>query len=234
MVLDNLKTLPHRDVLIPDLDVGNGLFYVFTISQVIRLLGWNSNTNSILAMYLLCPTPPAHVTILADLRSVEIFAPCSLVSWHLAVIQQAENVSHNLGVHVLRHASMKPSRRTMGAIQRYFTSVPSSISDPGQLIVIGDRVFTDVVIANRLGAYSILVSRDWSPTIRSRAGVAVERVAARLARRLTHTPQTPSSNPEFVKDVRERKDEVKLNYSGSTWTWVGRALGIGPNSGKHR
>jgi Mitochondrial PGP phosphatase len=185
-----------------------------------------------LAMYLSYPTQPAHVTMLADLQSVYILCSRSFSSC-LSVVQQAENVSHNLGVPVLRHPSMKPSRRTIGAIQRYFASLHSPISDPRQLIVIGDRVFTDVVIANKLGGFSVLVSRDWSPTIKSRVSGTAELAAVRLARRLLHTPHTSSSNLEFTR-VLERKDEVKMGYSGSTWTWAGRALGLGPNSGKHR
>ncbi|KAF8531599.1 mitochondrial PGP phosphatase-domain-containing protein [Gautieria morchelliformis] len=144
----------------------------------------------------------------------------------------AESVSHNLGVPVLRHSSMKPSRRTMTAIQRYFASICSPAPDPGQLIVIGDRALTDVVLANRLGAYSVLVSRDWKSAVMSRAAGASERAAVSLAQWLSPAPQAVSGSSDFVKEVGKQKDEVKVNHSGSTWTWAGRALGIGPNSGK--
>ncbi|KAF8588856.1 HAD-superfamily phosphatase [Ramaria rubella] len=95
----------------------------------------------------------------------------------------AESVSHNLGVPVLRHSSLKPSHRTITGIQRYFASLPSPISDPRELIVIGDRVLTDIVLAKRLEAYSILVSRDWTRSFKIRSAAAAERSAVRLARR---------------------------------------------------
>lgn len=190
-----------------------------------------------LTIYLLYPTQPGRVTTRLDLRSVcpsmlpwEFFS--SFKCMHFS-INQAESVSHNLGVPVLRHSSMKPSHRTIAAIQRYFNSIPSPVSDPVQLIVIGDRLLTDIVLANRLGAYSILVSRDWAPTIKSRVTGVAERAAMTLARWL-HSSQRPSNISGFIKEVLEQKGGVKLSYSGSTWTWAGRALGIGPNSGKYR
>ena len=129
---------------------------------------------------------------------------------------------------------MKPSHRTIRAIRKYFASIPSPISGPEQLIVIGDRIFTDVVLGNRLGAYSVLVSRDWMPTMKSRASGAVERAAVKFARRLLRTPQLTAESSEFIKEAQEKKDRVKMCYSGSTWTWAGRALRFGPNSGEHR
>lgn len=62
---------------------------------------------------------------------------------------QAESVSHHLGVPVLRHASLKPSYSCIGAIRKYFASLPTPVKDE-ELIVVGDRIFTDVVLANRL------------------------------------------------------------------------------------
>jgi len=88
---------------------------------------------------------------------------------------QAESVSRHLRVPVLRHASPKPAYSCIKDIQTYFASLHSSPSYFGirketteamtndvqsesgpprdsELIVVGDRIFTDVVLANRMQA----------------------------------------------------------------------------------
>ena len=50
---------------------------------------------------------------------------------------------------VLRHPSFKPSYSCIKAIRAYFSSLPKPVSD-SELIVVGDRIFTDVVMANRM------------------------------------------------------------------------------------
>lgn len=62
---------------------------------------------------------------------------------------QAESVTHHLSVPVLRHKSFKPAYSCIKAVRRYFTSLPKPIEDH-ELIVVGDRIFTDVVLANRM------------------------------------------------------------------------------------
>ncbi|KAI5988154.1 HAD phosphatase [Pisolithus albus] len=62
---------------------------------------------------------------------------------------QAESVSHHLSVPVLHHGSPKPAYRCISAIRAYFSSLPNPIQDH-ELVVVGDRVFTDVVMANRM------------------------------------------------------------------------------------
>ncbi|KAI6046319.1 HAD phosphatase, partial [Pisolithus marmoratus] len=62
---------------------------------------------------------------------------------------QAESVSHHLSVPVLHHDSPKPAYRCISAIRAYFSSLPNPIQGH-ELIIVGDRVFTDVVMANRM------------------------------------------------------------------------------------
>ncbi|KAH9485605.1 Phosphatidylglycerophosphate phosphatase 1, chloroplastic [Psilocybe cubensis] len=62
---------------------------------------------------------------------------------------QAESVSHHLGVPVLSHKAMKPAYSCITAIRGYFKSLPDPVED-NELIVVGDRVFTDLVLANRM------------------------------------------------------------------------------------
>ncbi len=58
-------------------------------------------------------------------------------------------MTHHLSVPVLRHRSFKPSYSCIKAIRKYFSSLPRPIHDD-QLIVVGARIFTDVVLANRM------------------------------------------------------------------------------------
>ncbi|KLO20050.1 HAD-superfamily phosphatase [Schizopora paradoxa] len=62
---------------------------------------------------------------------------------------KAESVSHSLEAPILRHGTLKPSYRCISSIRAYFSSLPQPVTD-GELLVIGDRIFTDVVLANRM------------------------------------------------------------------------------------
>lgn len=62
---------------------------------------------------------------------------------------QCESVTRNTGVPVLRHKSMKPAYSCISAIRGYFSSLRFPIRD-GELIIVGDRIFTDMVMANRM------------------------------------------------------------------------------------
>ncbi|KAF9460729.1 mitochondrial PGP phosphatase-domain-containing protein [Collybia nuda] len=62
---------------------------------------------------------------------------------------QSESVTHNTGAPVLRHKSMKPAYSCISAIRGYFSSLRFPIEDR-ELIIVGDRIFTDVVMANRM------------------------------------------------------------------------------------
>ncbi|KAL0579614.1 hypothetical protein V5O48_002386 [Marasmius crinis-equi] len=62
---------------------------------------------------------------------------------------QAESVSHHLGVPVLFHKSLKPGYSCAKSVRSYFQSLKTPIRD-NELIVVGDRIVTDVVMANRM------------------------------------------------------------------------------------
>ncbi|KAF8901064.1 mitochondrial PGP phosphatase-domain-containing protein [Gymnopilus junonius] len=68
---------------------------------------------------------------------------------------QSESVSYHLGVPVLSHKSFKPAYSCITAIRTYFSSLRSPIYDH-ELVIVGDRVFTDVVLANRMRMQSKL------------------------------------------------------------------------------
>ncbi|KAF8648492.1 hypothetical protein AX16_006202 [Volvariella volvacea WC 439] len=62
---------------------------------------------------------------------------------------QAESVSYHLQAPVLSHTSMKPAYSCIKTIRHYFSSLRTPIRDE-ELIIVGDRIFTDVVMANRM------------------------------------------------------------------------------------
>ena len=58
-------------------------------------------------------------------------------------------MTYHLRAPVLFHESFKPAYSCITAIRSYFSSLPSPIRDH-KLIIVGDRIFTDVVLANRM------------------------------------------------------------------------------------
>lgn len=62
---------------------------------------------------------------------------------------QSESVSHHLQVPVLQHKALKPAYSCISSIRAYFSSLHRPISDD-ELVIVGDRIFTDIVLANRM------------------------------------------------------------------------------------
>ncbi|KAI0310855.1 mitochondrial PGP phosphatase-domain-containing protein [Amylostereum chailletii] len=71
---------------------------------------------------------------------------------------QVESVTHHLRTPVLRHRSLKPSYTAASAVRAYFASLATPLA-PHELVVVGDRIFTDVVLAHRLGHPSSFLAR---------------------------------------------------------------------------
>ncbi|KAF8627625.1 hypothetical protein AX15_004322 [Amanita polypyramis BW_CC] len=67
---------------------------------------------------------------------------------------QSESVSYHLRVPVLQHKKFKPSYSCISDIRTYFSSLRFPIRDE-ELVIIGDRIFTDIVMTNRM--------RYWKP-----------------------------------------------------------------------
>ena len=93
---------------------------------------------------------------------------------HLSVIEdeptltsstppQASLLEESTGIPVLRHATKKPG--TYPSILEYFTdsrngaasSSSAGVTHASQIVVVGDRLFTDVMMANMMGSWSIWV-----------------------------------------------------------------------------
>ncbi|KAM6502626.1 Mitochondrial PGP phosphatase domain containing protein [Amanita muscaria] len=67
---------------------------------------------------------------------------------------QSESVSYHLRVPVLSHRRFKPSYSCITDIRTYFSSLRFPIRDE-ELVIVGDRIFTDIIMANRM--------RCWKP-----------------------------------------------------------------------
>lgn len=91
--------------------------------------------------------------------------------------KDAELLEKNTGVTVLRHTTKKPG--CSGEIMDYFRSNPDSqVTKPEQVAIVGDRLFTDMMMANMMGAHSVWV----------RGGVVEDRnIVSQLLSRL-HAP----------------------------------------------
>ncbi|OAX40213.1 HAD phosphatase [Rhizopogon vinicolor AM-OR11-026] len=66
---------------------------------------------------------------------------------------QAESVSHHLSVPVLRHDTLKPGYSCIASIRAYFSSLRVPVPDD-ELVIVGDRIFTDIIMANRMRSRS--------------------------------------------------------------------------------
>ncbi|KAF2162144.1 hypothetical protein M409DRAFT_69354 [Zasmidium cellare ATCC 36951] len=69
---------------------------------------------------------------------------------------EAELLERNTDVHVLRHATKKPGCHA--EIMEFFRSRPETgVTEASQVAVVGDRLFTDVMMANMMGSYGVWV-----------------------------------------------------------------------------
>ena len=87
--------------------------------------------------------------LLWTLGKYKYVCPHSLVLVAQDCMCKAESVTHHLGVPVLRHRSLKPSYSCIATIRKYFSSLRDPLRDY-ELIIVGDRILTDVVLANRM------------------------------------------------------------------------------------
>lgn len=67
--------------------------------------------------------------------------------------EQAAKLERDTGVTVLRHATKKPGCH--GEILAYFAKMDVK---PNEILVIGDRLFTDILMANMMGSYGLWLS----------------------------------------------------------------------------
>lgn len=70
--------------------------------------------------------------------------------------KEAERLEKNTGVPVLRHNTKKPG--CYPEILSYFRD-REIIDKPSQIAVVGDRLFTDMLMANMMGARGVWISK---------------------------------------------------------------------------
>lgn len=76
--------------------------------------------------------------------------------------KEAEILERNTGVKVLRHTTKKPGCHH--EILSYLRNAPDAgVSHAGQVAVVGDRLFTDVMMANMMGAHGIWIEEGTVP-----------------------------------------------------------------------
>ena len=70
--------------------------------------------------------------------------------------READVLERNTGVKVLRHSTKKPGCHA--EVMNYFRSAPDAgVTEPSQVAVVGDRLLTDVMLANMMGSHAIWV-----------------------------------------------------------------------------
>ncbi|KAF8450027.1 mitochondrial PGP phosphatase [Kalaharituber pfeilii] len=68
----------------------------------------------------------------------------------------ATTLEKALGVKVLHHATKKPGCHS--TIMSHFTADPTTgVTSPAQVAIVGDRLFTDIMMANMMGSWGIWV-----------------------------------------------------------------------------
>lgn len=69
---------------------------------------------------------------------------------------EADLLERRTGVTVLRHASKKPGCHA--EIMDYFRTAPDAdVTSPSHVAIVGDRLFTDVMMANMMGSHAVWV-----------------------------------------------------------------------------
>lgn len=69
---------------------------------------------------------------------------------------EADLLEQNTGVKVLRHSTKKPGCHS--EIMEYFRNAPDSgVTREEQVAIVGDRLFTDVLMANMMGSYGLWI-----------------------------------------------------------------------------
>ncbi|KAK0664187.1 Phosphatidylglycerophosphatase GEP4 [Lasiodiplodia hormozganensis] len=104
---------------------------------------------------------------------------------------QAELLERNTGIRVLHHNTKKPGCRS--EVFEYFRNIPEAgVTSPSQIAIVGDRLFTDVMMANLMGAHGFWV-KDGTIGPHSFFARAEHRLAAFLLRRGYAAPDPRSS-----------------------------------------
>lgn len=90
-------------------------------------------------------------------------------------LKQAAEVEKSTGIHVLPHSVKKPGCGP--EIMAYFKTHPETgVTDPSQVAVVGDRLTTDMMLANMMGGWGFWV-RDGVVPLQQKSMVSITDVA---------------------------------------------------------
>ena len=70
--------------------------------------------------------------------------------------KEADFLETTTGVEVFRHSTKKPGC-AINVLSYLRSGVVPGLTRPDQIVVVGDRIFTDVMMANMMGAWSIWI-----------------------------------------------------------------------------
>ncbi|RPA79200.1 HAD-superfamily phosphatase [Ascobolus immersus RN42] len=104
--------------------------------------------------------------------------------------REAAALEKETGVKVLRHAEMKPGRGCGREVMEYLKGNGSGVVEGGEVLVVGDRVFTDVVLGNRVGGWSCFV-RDGVADLKPSVMVRFERRLVEFLLKRGYKPPNP-------------------------------------------
>lgn len=133
-------------------------------------------------------------------------------------VNQCESVTYNTGVPVLRHKTFKPAYSCITAIRTYFLSLQSPIRDE-ELIVVGDRIFTDIIMANRMRRWKNSSSTLQTALNWGRKDGGVSGKAQEVSQNQPHGPLAIWTTGIWQRDSRTmRWGEQKLVDVVRRWT----------------
>ena len=120
--------------------------------------------------------------------------------------KEAKILEHATGVKVFNHSTKKPGCGL--DVFSYFQSIPNiRVDHPSHIAVIGDRLFTDVIMANKMGAWSIWI----------KDGVVEE--SGLVSEKMFHSGLTSSAHHPVVLENGKRSagisDSARLQGSNS-------------------
>ncbi|KAF2873511.1 mitochondrial PGP phosphatase [Massariosphaeria phaeospora] len=106
---------------------------------------------------------------------------------------EAAVLERNTGVKVLRHSTKKPGCQS--EVLSYFQQHPDSeVTSPSHVAVVGDRLFTDVMMANLMGGYGFWI-KDGAIERKSFFARMEDRLSTILLKR-GYSPRDPTSGFE--------------------------------------
>ncbi|WPH01988.1 Phosphatidylglycerophosphatase GEP4, mitochondrial [Acrodontium crateriforme] len=106
---------------------------------------------------------------------------------------EAELLEKNTGVKVLRHSTKKPGCHD--EIMKHFREAPDAdVSSPSQVAIVGDRLCTDILMANMMGSHGVWIKDG---TVKDNGLLTrVERGLSGFLLRRGYAPPNPTSSFE--------------------------------------